>query len=80
MVTEAQIEAALRLVQAPPGGLVLAAEIRGENLALLVDYGIGGVKKWVMPIDQIPAQQAADSIPVAPPVKPPAGRKRNRKK
>jgi len=79
------IDAALRLAQAPEGGTVLESVIRGESLVLLVDYGIGGIKKWTVPVSQIPIPEAppvqaeqAEPSQATPPPRP--ARRRERKK
>lgn len=65
MIPDELIEAARRAANIPAGGRLHAARIDGDSLALLVDYGIGGIKKWIVPLSQI-SQPAADPIPEAP--------------
>lgn len=101
-VSKAIIEAARRLVGAPEGGQVHSARMdvreysdQGESLVLLVDYGIGGIKKWVIPVGQIPPSvspeaprieveresQPSQAPPPVPPeiTRPATERKRRRK-
>lgn len=76
-VSDGLIEAVRRLVGAPEGGRVHSAVIRAgaeESLAILVDYGIGGIKKWVAPLSQIPIPEppAVEPERVEPSQAPPA--------